>query len=107
MQRFGMVFDKDGKPKVDDPSTLHAMQIALISLEHRAELGIWEGPMAVDAQGSQKRLERLGPRKYKALDKLVACSAIFDLEFDNEQPGDRFIQLPQRFDVAQGDTFTI
>lgn len=39
---YGIVRDKNGKPKVDDPSTLHPAQIAMLTKEEREELGLKE-----------------------------------------------------------------
>lgn len=37
---YALVRDKNGKPKVDDPKSLHPSQIAALTPEERAELGI-------------------------------------------------------------------
>ncbi len=51
-QHFGIVREKDtGKPRVDDPSTLHPIQLGMLTLEERAELGVHSGPFAVTAGG--------------------------------------------------------
>lgn len=39
-QMFALVRDKDGRPKIDDPSTLHPSQIAMLTPEERAEFGV-------------------------------------------------------------------
>lgn len=40
VQMFGIVRDSQGKPRIDDPSTLHPVQKQMLTAEERAELGI-------------------------------------------------------------------
>jgi len=75
---YGLVRDRNGKPKIDDPSKLHPSVVAMLTEQERAELGLWSGPQARDAQG-YKRLERTDGG-YRALENLVAASEIFDEE---------------------------
>lgn len=42
MTLYGIVRGPDGKPKVDDPATLHPVQIGMLTPDERAELGIEE-----------------------------------------------------------------
>jgi hypothetical protein len=86
---FGLVRDRDGRPKIDDPSNLHPAIVAMLTPQERVDLGIWSGPMARDAQGI-KRLEKLEDG-YRAVDPLVAVSEIYD--------GPDYFKLPDRIDV--------
>jgi len=86
---FGLVRDRDGRPKIDDPSNLHPAIVAMLTPQERVDLGIWSGPMARDAQGI-KRLEKLADG-YRAVDSLVAVSEIYD--------GPDYFKLPDRIDV--------
>lgn len=95
---YGLVRDKTGRPRIDDPATLHPVQIAMLTPEERAELGIWPGAFARDAQGT-KRLTHLGNNQYRAEDTLVAVSEVFD--------GLTHYRLTARVDVAAGGTLTI
>lgn len=89
---YGLVRDKNGRPRIDDVSNLHPALIAMLTDEERLELGIWSGPLARDAQGT-KRLEKTDSG-YIALDPLVAVSEIYD--------GSTRYQLPSRFDAPVG-----
>jgi len=37
---YGLVRDKNGRPKVDDPKSLHPEQIKMLTPEERVELGL-------------------------------------------------------------------
>lgn len=89
---YGLVRDKDGKPKIDDPSSVHPAVIALLTEQEKQELGIWTGPHARDAQGT-KRLEKTADG-YRAVDNLVAVTEIYD--------GELYVKLAVRSDVLAG-----
>lgn len=89
---YGLVRDKDGKPKIDDPSSAHPAVIAMLTEQEKVELGIWTGPHARDAQGT-KRLEKIDGG-YRAIDSLIAVSEIYD--------GELYMKLSQRYDVPAG-----
>lgn len=89
---YGLVRDKNGRPKIDDPSKLHPSVVALLTEQEREEHGLWSGPQARDAQG-YKRLERTDAG-YRALEPLVAASEIFD--------GTEYYKLSPRIDVPAG-----
>lgn len=40
VQMFALVRDKDGKPLVDDPKTLHPAIAAMLTEAEKAELGV-------------------------------------------------------------------
>lgn len=40
VQIFGLVRDAEGRPKIDDPSTLHPAQKVMMTPEERAEFGV-------------------------------------------------------------------
>ncbi len=92
---YGLVRDKNGVPRVDDPATLHAVQIMMLTVEEREALGLWTGPFVLDAQG-QKRV-RATDTGYEAVDKIVAASVVID---ENGQ-----FRLPHRIDVPIGGAF--
>jgi len=77
-QHFGLVRDgTTGKPKVDDPATLHPIQLGMMTEAERLEFGLHPGPYAIDAQGV-KKLEKVAGG-FKALEPLVACNVVIDL----------------------------
>jgi len=90
----GIVRDKDGNPKVDDPTTLHPLQIAMLTQAEKTAFGLWDGAFAQDAQGF-KRLTKTA-NGYDAVDALVAVSMVFD--------GSDTFRLPERVDVPAGGT---
>ena len=40
VQMFGLVRDKDGRPVIDDPKTLHPAIVAMLTEAEKAELGV-------------------------------------------------------------------
>lgn len=95
---YGVVRDKDGKPKIEgDPADLHPGIVMLMSASERADLGLWDGPLVRDADGI-KRIKK-NSKTFTAKDALVAASEIW---FD----GGRY-RIKQRIDVPAGGTFTI
>jgi hypothetical protein len=102
---FGLVRDSvTGKPKVDDPSTLHPVQLGMMSEAERTELGVWPGCWARDAQG-YKRLTKLGDLLYRAEDNLVAVSEVFDLPADAGQA--TIMATTERVDVPAGQNLGV
>lgn len=99
-QMFGLVRDgATGKPKVDDPSTLHPMQIGMMSKVERAELGLPDVHYARDAQGIKP--VQAGERgELIALEPLVAVSELFMMPDDGS--GANVVTLPERRDVRAG-----
>lgn len=96
---FGLVRGPDGKPKFDgDPKDAHPGVLMMLTNEERAELGLWDGPMARDAEGT-KRLERVSPGEFRAVDDLVAVTEIVD--------GVTYYRVVPRADIAAGETFTV
>lgn len=89
---FGLVRDRDGNPKIDDPSSLHPSLVQMLTVEERQRFGLWTGPQARDAQGV-KKLEKLSGG-YRAVDDLVAVSEIFD--------GNDCYRMIERVDVKAG-----
>ena len=95
---FGVVRDRNGKPRIDGaPKDMHPGIIVLLTPQERAELGLWDGPLARDAQGT-KRLEKT-ETGYRALDALVALSEIYD--------GKVYRRLKQRVDVPAGGAIIV
>lgn len=92
---YGLVRDKNGVPRVDDPATLHAVQIMMLTVEEREALGLWTGPFVLDAQG-QKRV-RATDTGYEAVDNLIAAGVLIE---DSGQ-----YKFPHRIDVLSGATF--
>jgi len=90
---YGLVRDKNGKPKIDDPSKLHPSVVTLLTEQEREELGLWSGPQARDAQGF-KRLERIDGG-FRALEDLVAVSEIYD--------GGNHYRVSPRIDIPTGN----
>jgi hypothetical protein len=92
---YGLVRDKNGVPRVDDPSSLHPVQVMMLTPEERKALGLWAGAFVADAQGF-KRVRRVSGG-YEAVDKIVAASVVID---ENGQ-----FRLPHRIDVPIGGAF--
>ncbi|SMP00131.1 hypothetical protein SAMN06265173_1732 [Thalassovita litoralis] len=95
---YGLVRRADGSPRIDDVAKLHPGQISLLSAAERAALGIWQGPLAIDAQGI-KRLTRISATEFEATDALVAASEIWD--------GSARWRLTERTDCPAGETLTL
>jgi len=92
MKGFGLVRKADGTPRIDDPTRLHPSQILALTPEERAAHGLWEGPLAIDAQGV-KRLRKTA-KGYEAVDALVAVSEVYD--------SGKHYRVEQRADVPIG-----
>jgi hypothetical protein len=99
-QGFGLVRDKvTGKPRVDNPTSLHPVQILLMTPDERRELGVWEGAWARDAQGF-KRLTCLPDGTFRAEEPIVAVNEILVGE-------NQFYPVLPRCDIPAGETITI
>ena len=95
---FGLVRDKNGKPKFDsDPSGAHPAILAMLTQAERKEFGLWDGPFCRDAEGT-KRLNKVGD-DFEVVDALVAASEVYD--------GDQYFRLRQRVDVPVGGIIRI
>jgi len=90
----GLVRDKNGNPKIDNPTALHPLQVAMLTTDERVAHNLWGGAFAHDAQGF-KRMTKTA-EGYQAVDPLVAASTIYD--------GMKTISLPKRIDVPAGGT---
>lgn len=77
-QGMALVRDKDGNPKVDDPSGLPPEMIMMLTQSEKEGFGLWTGPLARDAEGV-KRLEVV-EGGYKAVDDLVAANVLYALD---------------------------
>ena len=93
----GLVRDAAGKPRIDDPSTLHPLQIGMLSPEEKDQFGVWPGAFAGTAQGF-KRLKATDGG-YIAMDDIVAINQVFD-------GMDVFAVVP-RLDIKAGQKLTI
>ena len=97
---FILVRDKKtGKPKVDDPATLHPIHLGMMSRAEREELGVHPGPYAVDAQGI-KTLSGSSVMGFKAIDALVAVNVIYELPEEASEAVP--FSVGPRCDVAAG-----
>lgn len=74
---FGLVRDAHGRPKIDDPSTLHPAQVMMLTYDERVEMNIWPHALVVDAQGI-KRATRNDDGELVAIDQIVAASVVFE-----------------------------
>jgi len=95
---FGLVRDKDGRPRVDDPATLHPLQIAMLTDAEKSALGVWPGAFIRDAEGF-KRVERNGAGRYRAVDPIRAAGTLHD--------GLAELRLTDRRDVPAGEIIII
>lgn len=98
-QSFGMIRDKDGKPSIDDPSTLHPAQIFLLTDQERADLGLWRGAFLRDAQG-WKRVEEQPDGTFIAIDPIVAAQEIFIAN-------GKCYAITPRCDILAGETIIV
>lgn len=96
---FGVIRDKDGNPRIDDPANLHPAQVLMLSDQERSNLGLWGGCFARDAQGF-KRLTQLGPQKFRAEENLVAVNEILIADGDVRA-------VLERRDIPAGTEFNI
>ena len=95
---FGIVRDKDGKPRIDDPASLHPLQIGMLTAGERQVLGLWDGVFGRDADG-WKRLRAHGPDQYLADEPIRALS---ELVIDN-----KVYRVQPRPDLKTGQTITV
>lgn len=102
-QMFGLVRDKDGAPRVDDPASLHPIQIGMMKASERDALGVWSGCWARDAQG-YKKVSKMGDGGFIAEDALIAVSEIFDIPADGS--GATILTVSPRCDVPKGGRIT-
>ncbi len=99
-QMFGIVRDKaTGKPKIDDPSSLHPIQCGMLTRAELEEFGVWPGHWARDAQGI-KRVEETEDGRFIATDALVAVNELFISPDDGS--GVQLLKIEPRCDVAAG-----
>ena len=97
---FGLIRDKaTGKPRVDNPASLHPVQILLMTVDERRELGVWDGAWARDAQGF-KRLTVIDQNTFRAEEQIVAVNEI--LVDDG-----KFYPVTPRCDIPSGETITL
>ena len=96
---FGIVRDASGRPKIDDPSALHPVQVLLMTESERAELGLWQGAWARDADGF-KKLTRVSDTVFRAEEDLRAVSEVFVNHHE-------MFRLMDRVDVAKGDQLSL
>lgn len=99
-QMFGLVRDKDGKPKVDNPADLHPVQLGMMTDQERNELGVWSGSWARDARG-YKKITVSADGKVTAHDDLIAVSELFILPDDGS--GATMAAVNPRCDVKAGN----
>ena len=71
----GLVRDKDGNPKVDDPERLPPELVMMLTEAEKTALGVWTGPLVRDAEGV-KRLTK----EYLVVDDLVAANVLHELD---------------------------
>lgn len=90
---FGVVRDKNGNPRVDDPNTLHPIQIGMLSTAERQNLGLWTGCFCRDAAG-YKRMTKVDEGVYQAEEPIRAISEIFD--------GTDVYRVAERHDMQPG-----
>lgn len=95
---YGVVRDKNGKIRVDDPAQLHPFQLALMSKDERVELGFTADAYAVTAQGMKELTRAAGG--WTCAERLVACNFVIDLGVAREESA--VLQLDQRRDVRAG-----
>lgn len=99
-QMYALVRDKEtSKPRVDDPTQLHPIQVGLMSKAEREELGIHSGSYARDADGI-KKLEKLANGTFRAIDSLRAVNDIFSLGDNPDETA--LLTVYPRCDVPAG-----
>ena len=87
---FGLIRDKDGKPRIDDPSTLHPGIASMMTPEERTEFNVWPGVFIHDAQGVKRAdvlYEGDDDIRLRLVDPLVAARIVYhegsEYTFDN------------------------
>ena len=95
---YALVRDKDGNPRIDDPSQLHPIQINMLTSAEKQLLGMWDGIYGRDADG-WKRLRQYGPEQYVADDPIRALAELV-LE-------DRVYRVEPRVDLSVGQSVTV
>lgn len=91
---YGIVRDKNGKPRVDNPATLTPMHIAQLTPLEKRELGVWDGEFAVGASGWTK-LRQLRPNEFYVEENASAVNQIV--------VGTRILKISPRLDLKQGE----
>lgn len=93
-----MVRDKDGNPKVDDPATLHPIQIMMLTVAEREALGLWAGAYGIGGNGLN-RLTKISDGVYKSEDDAQTINEVYDNEI--------YARLPLRVTVPIGGKFNL
>lgn len=75
IQTYGLVRDKDGNPKIDDPENAPAPVLAMLTPQERRDRGIWDGVFVIDAEGTKKAIQR-DDGTFEAVDALVAATVV-------------------------------
>lgn len=99
---YGLVRDRNGKPRIDDITTLHPGVITMLSPEERTDLGLWPGVLVRDAEGV-KRANLVSKTDtaitINSLDQIRAASLVYvdGVEY----------RFETRFNAPEGETIII
>jgi hypothetical protein len=100
-QMFAIVRGKDGAPKVDDPASLHPIQLGMMTKAEREALSVYAGNWGRDAQGF-KRVRGTADSGFVADEDMIALSEIFELPDDGT--GARLFKIAPRCDIGAGQS---
>jgi len=77
---FGLVRDKSGRPRIDDPATLHPGVASSMSVDERLDAGLWPGVIVRDAVGYKRAYFESfenGALTLTAVDEIKAAALVY------------------------------
>lgn len=95
---FALVRDANGKPRIDDPSTLHPKHLCMMTEAEKEALGLWTGCFGRGADGF-KHMTKVDEMTYRAEEPIVAIGEILD--------GDDVWRVLHRQDMKTGDRIVL
>lgn len=95
---IGIVRDKDGVPKIDDPDNIPPKLLMHLTRQDRILLGMDGSDLVRDAQGC-KRVTRISESEFRAEEQIVAASQI---SIDG-----KVYKLGERRDLAPGEIIRV
>lgn len=95
---FALVRDQNGKPRIDDPSTLHPKHLCMMTTEEKEELGLWTGCFGRGANGFVN-MTKVDEMTYRAEAPIVALGEVLD--------GEDVWRVFHRQDLKTGDRIAL
>jgi len=51
---YGLVRDSQGRPRIDDPTTLHPGIVSMLTMQEKIDFDLWPGMLIQDAEGIKR-----------------------------------------------------